>query len=435
LSNHLSQNQVGDYCRLQLRPAELLSVSDHLGECESCRRLIECAMNGDAAFLALRSEVFGEAAEIISPPLVRENLSPEQAAGYVDGNLAGEELQMVADHLTSCERCSTAVDDLRLFKTQIASSLDREYSPAPVQARPVLASHEGWLRRTIVSLAPIFGGYPRVAFGTALTVLLVAMGSWLIWRAPEEQAPKQEVVVTPTPPTLPTPSPSPAPLVAQLNDGKGQLSLDREGNLSGAEDLPPVYQSLLKEALTAQRIAKSPQLKGLTRPPSSLMGADTERNEFVVIEPLGKVLITDRPTFRWSNLVGATSYVVEIYDEKFNLVAASSQIVSNSWRAPQQLGRGEVFSWQVKALKDGQEFTSPRPPAPQAKFRILDQAKANELAKARRAYESSHLTLGLLYAEAGLLREAEQELRALQKANPGSAVARSLLSQIQALRR
>jgi hypothetical protein len=89
----------------------------------------------------------------------------------------------------------------------------------------------------------------------------------------------------------------------------------------------------------------------------------------------------------------------------------------------------------VKALKDGQEITSPRPPAPQAKFRVLDQTKANELENARRAHPSSHLTLGLLYADAGLLREAEQEFRQLQKANPNSELARNLLRQVQSLRR
>ena len=85
-------------------------------------------------------------------------------------------------------------------------------------------------------------------------------------------------------------------------------------------------------------------------------------------------------------------------------------------------------------MKDGQEITSPRPPAPQAKFRVLDQAKANELAQARRDHRSSHLTLGLLYADAGLLREAEQEFRLLQNANPNSELARTLLRQVQSLR-
>ena len=154
-----------------------------------------------------------------------------------------------------------------------------------------------------------------------------------------------------------------------------------------------------------------------------------------MIEPVGNVLLTARPTFRWSPMEGATGYVVEVYDGKFNLVATSPQLTGHSWAAPQSLARGNVYAWQVKAFKDGQEVTSPRPPAPQAKFRILDRAKANELAKARRAYPSSHLTLGLLYAEAGLLKEAEQELRLLRRANPDSELARRLLGQIQALRR
>jgi hypothetical protein len=125
--------------------------------------------------------------------------------------------------------------------------------------------------------------------------------------------------------------------------------------------------------------------------------------------------------------------VVEVYDDQFKLVASSQQLTGRSWTMPQALVRGKVYSWQVKATKDGQEIASPRPPAPQAKFRVLDQARANEIAKAKRAYASSHLTLGLLYAEAGLLREAEQEFRLLRRANPDSDIARNLLRQIQSL--
>jgi anti-sigma factor RsiW len=129
---HLTQKQVDDYCLQQLGVAELLSVSDHLGECEACRRQIESAMNGDAAFFALRSEVFGEAAEISSPHMVRAHLTSEETAGYVDRSLPGEELQMIADHLTSCEQCALTVDDLHAFKNQIAPSLEREYNPATI---------------------------------------------------------------------------------------------------------------------------------------------------------------------------------------------------------------------------------------------------------------------------------------------------------------
>ena len=165
------------------------------------------------------------------------------------------------------------------------------------------------------------------------------------------------------------------------------------------------------------------------------MGSNNQAQEFSVIEPGGNVLLNDRPVFRWSKLEGVTGYVVEIYDEQFKLVSSSPEVTSVSWTTTQALPRGRVYSWQVKAIKDGQEITTPRPPAPQAKFRVLDQAKANELARAKRAYGSSHLTLGLLYAEAGLLKEAETELRLLRRANPDSEIVRNLQRQIQAMRR
>lgn len=388
-------------------------------------------MNGNAAFFAMRSEAFGEAAEISSSHLLRIHLTAEQTIGYLDSNLRDEELQTVADHLTHCEQCALAVDDLRAFKNQIAPSLEHEYHPAHVSSPA-----GGFWNRTVASLQVIFRRSPGLAFGTVFTILLLAVTGWLIWRALQVREPKQEIVLSPAPPSQPaTPTPSqPTPVVAQLNDGQGLLSLDREGKLSGADDLPASYQGMLREALNGQRIEMSSQLKGLTRPPSSLMSTDRQGRGFSVIEPIGKVLMTDRPTFRWSPMEGATGYVVEVYDSTFNLVATSPQLTTNSWAAP-TLARGKIYGWQVKAMKDGQEFTSPRPPAPQARFRILDQAKANELAKASRAHPSSHLVLGLLYAEAGLLKEAEQELRVLQKANPDSEIARNLLRRVQVLRR
>jgi hypothetical protein len=98
------------------------------------------------------------------------------------------------------------------------------------------------------------------------------------------------------------------------------------------------------------------------------------------------------------------------------------------------LKRGEVYLWQVKAIKDGRTVVTPSPPAPSAKFLVLGRAESDELSRARRDYGSSHLTLGLLYARSGLLDDAERELRALQRINPNSELARQLLKQIRELR-
>jgi hypothetical protein len=423
LVEHLSQKQIEDYSKNRLRGAELLAASDHLDECEACRARAEAALDIDAVFFAVRDEAFA------GDGIGSEHLTSEQTAEYVDKNLAGDELQFVTDHLSSCEQCAFAVDDLRVFRNQIAPSLDREYGPTHVV--PVV--HETWWRRFV----PLFGNAPVPAFGAAaLALVALLLVGWAVWRMRKEET--REVVVAPTPRLQPSPSlapsvqvqPEPVSVVAQLNDGAGVLSLDQQGKLSGAENLPPVYQELLRKALTSQRIERSSQLHGLTRPPSSLMGAN-EKREFSVIWPAGIVLMSDRPEFRWSSLEGATSYVVEVYDSQFKRVMASPELTTVSWNSKPSLSRGQVFSWQVKAVKDGQEVIVPRPPAPQAKFRVIDQGSFNEILRAKRAYGSSHLTLALLYAKAGLLNEAEQELRVLQKANPQSEIVKKLLGQLR----
>jgi hypothetical protein len=272
------------------------------------------------------------------------------------------------------------------------------------------------------------------------------VAGWLIWQAMQQEEKKPEITQKSPSPTTPvvTPIAPPNPpaegtgetLLARLSDGAGQVTLDRNGALTGVDNLPPAYRQMIKGALTNQRLERSPFLSGLPRPGSLVIrGPDNQVNGFSVIEPVGKVTLSDRPTLQWSRLDGATSYVVEIYDDAFKLISTSPQLAGNTWTPPETLKRGDVYSWQVRAVKDGQEFITPRTPAPPAKFRILDQARANELTRARRVYASSHLTLALLYAQAGLLDEAEQEFRELQKANPDSAITRRLLANLRAMRR
>jgi anti-sigma factor RsiW len=420
---HLTQKQIEDYSQSRLAAAELLAAGDHLGECETCRSRVETSLNVDEAFFALHQQALAGNAHA--------HLTSAQTGEYVDKNLSGDELQFVTDHLSSCEQCAFAVDDLRAFRNEIAPSLDREFGPA--QAQPVV--RESWGQRFLT----LFRVSPVPAFGTAgLAVLMLMFLGWIVWRAPKDEKP--EVVAVPAPTSQPLPSavpsvevqPEPSPVVvARLNDGAGVVSLDQEGKLSGADNLPPAYQELVKKTLTAQRIERSSQLQGLTRPPSSLMGVNEPGREFSVLAPAGNVVLSDRPAFRWSKFEGASSYVVEVYDEQFKLVMSSPEVSTVSWTATQSLPRGRVYSWQVKAIKDGQEVTVPRPPAPQAKFRVIDQGKMNEIARAKQAYGSSHLVLGVLYAEAGLLREAEHEFRLLQRANPESEIVRNLLRQVR----
>jgi hypothetical protein len=438
LSEHLTQTQIEDYGRHTLSAVDFLSASRHMRDCEACRLKVERVLDDDEVFYGLKSEVFGAAAGTATSSAEQAHLTFERTAAYVDELLAGEELQVVKDHLIGCEQCVMAADDLRAFRNRVTPGLDREYQPPPAPA----ANENRW-RRFVAATASLLPRSPAMVVGSALAALLMIAAGWLIWQAIERNGKDPKITQTSPSPTAPvvTPVVSPNPtldgatVIAQLNDGAAQVVLDGGGNLSGVDRLPPAYRQMIKNALSSQRLEKSPLLAGLDRPDSLLMrGGDNQGNKFSVINPVGIVLVSDRPTFRWSSLEGATGYIVEVYDDKLRQIMIGPQGADTSWTPSQSLKRGGIYSWQVTAIKGGEEFSSPRPPAPLAKFRILDEARANELVRARRSYASSHLTLALLYADAGLLDEAEEEFRALQKANPNSMISRRLLASAQAMR-
>jgi hypothetical protein len=444
LSEHLTQTQIEDYGRHTLSAAEFLSASRHLRVCEACRLKIERVLDADEVFYALKSEVFGGSAEALTSSAEQAHLNFERTAAYVDEALAGEELQVVKDHLTGCEQCAMAADDLRAFRGQVTPGLNREYPPH--LAPPAPAENENRWPRFVAALRSLSPRSPALVVGSALAALLMIAAGWLIWQSIERNGKNLKLaqetpspttpVVTPVVSPIPTREAAAANVIAQLNDGAGQVVLDGNGKLSGVDHLPAVYQQMIRNALSSQRLEKPPLLAGLGRPDSLLMrGGDKQGNKFSVINPVGLVILSDRPTFRWSPLEGATGYIVEVYDDELSQIIISSQLTDTSWTATQSLKRGGIYSWQVTAIKGGEEFSSPHPPAPQAKFRILDKTLANEIDQARRAYASSHLTLALVYTKAGLLDKAEQEFRALQKANPHSVISLRLLTIIKAMRR
>src|SRR5215475_6107080 len=402
-------------------------------DCEACRLKVELAFD-DEVFFGLKSEVLGPSAETVSSFAEQAHLTLERTASYVDEVLAGEELQVVTDHLTGCEQCAMAVDDLRAFRNQVMPGLGREYRQPPAPA----TTENRW-RRFVADMRARSPKPPALVVGSALAALLMIAAGWLIWQAIERNGKNPKMaqtapspttaVVTPVVSPIPTPEGGAAMVIAQLNDGAGQVVLYGNGKLSGADYLPPVYQQMIKNALSSRRLEKPPLLAGLVRADSLYMRArDNQGVRFLVINPVGIVMLSDRPTFRWSPLEGATGYFVEVYDDKLRQIVISPQLTDTSWTAPRSLKRGEIYSWQVTAIKGGEEFISPRSPAPPATFRILDATLANELVQARRAYASSHLTLALLYTKAGLLDDAERELRKLQKDNPKSVICLSLLT-------
>jgi hypothetical protein len=217
-------------------------------------------------------------------------------------------------------------------------------------------------------------------------------------------------------------------------EGGGRITVDGGDIVNGLASLSPTDRREVERALQTQRIEAPALLASVSVGAETLRGGGGQGVSFPVLSPVGTAVITDRPTFRWRALSGASVYVVSVYDRDFRKVAASAPQAGTEWTVAQPLTRGQVYSWHVSASREGREVTSPEQPAPEAKFVVLDGAKAEELSRAGQVYKGSHLALGTLYARAGLLDEAERELQSALRENPGSKVARKLLLSVQALR-
>src|SRR6202030_2597294 len=92
----------------------------------------------------------------------------------------------------------------------------------------------------------------------------------------------------------------------------------------------------------------------------------------------------------------------------------------SEWTFAHALEQGKRYSWQIHMRRGSDEITVPAPPAPEARFRVLDGDARAEVARARDRWGDSHLIIGIVYASAGLLDEAEQALRLASSQNPDS---------------
>lgn len=441
MTGHLSTKQQGLYLERALPPAELLAADDHLAACETCRSSLRERATSDRPLAAALGS-------FLAPERPAAHLTYEQLAAYVDHETDAAEREAIEGHLGVCSLCKEEARDLFAFKDSMAAPPAQ--AAEPERARWSLAAL--WHRNAL-----------RLSGAAAVLVLAAGITLWLVLK-PADSGEIAGVKPTPTPtaspvepPATPTPSPQetiadlppptppvkmgqppappvrPAVTVVALNDGAARVAIDDRGRVQGLDLLSAEDRQAVRDALLSGRIERPDALAGLEAKTGTLMGAPGAPS-FNLKSPLGTVVRTDAPTFRWQPLEGALSYTVNVYDTDFNKVATAQALAGTEWTpAGQGLARGRLYTWQVTAVKDGQEITSPAPPAPEAKFRILGQAQHSRLERAERLHPDSHLTLGVLYAQAGLLDEAEKEFQALVEANPESARARELLKNVRAL--
>lgn len=434
MSEHLSQTQLTGYSGRTLTPQELLAVDNHLASCDMCHQRLTQLLPTAAKLTISQSSESGEGPFHLD---YEEHLEP-----YVDGKADDIDREIVDSHVALCAKCANDLRDLLAFK------------PQPVNAgtagvRVTSPRWKQWL--------PQWPALSNPALATAAVVAVVILAMVVLLWTTNRTSPRIEQAETGSPesdkpsqaPEQPSPvstehttqknsptnqSPREEPLIA-LNDAGGQVIVNQRGQLEGLQELPPDLKESVERALATRRLRASPALTGWPTGAGNLRGEIEKQSTFAPLDPTDVVMESDRPTFRWQALDGADHYVVTIYDAKLRQVGSSGPVTGTKWTTPNSLERGVTYSWQISASQGDKTVVSPKPPLPEARFRILDQRAVAVLAKLKASAGSSHLAMGVFYWKHGLIEESEREFQALAKANPNSTAVAELLASIRSLRR
>ena len=187
----------------------------------------------------------------------------------------------------------------------------------------------------------------------------------------------------------------------------------------------PEWRALVTAALDQGRIDQPSVLHELRPSAGSLRAAESAQQPDNALSPAGSVTESDRPLFRWKPMASARHYRLLLFSRGAE-VMHSEPLTTTEWQPASPLQRGGVYEWQVIALTTHGDIVLPPPNAPRALFGVMTAAAADEIADARRERPGDTLLTGLLYARAGVIGRAEDELRAYAAGHP-SPSADSLL--------
>ncbi|MGI8839032.1 MAG: hypothetical protein ACR2H4_20700 [Pyrinomonadaceae bacterium] len=446
MSEHPSTPQIEHFCLSALPEDELATVAPHVADCQTCHHQFT---------ETLRQQIgSGPISFTLAPEFWfrHDHVDFEQLVGLAEKTLDATSREIIDIHLKVCGTCREDVRSFMAFRTQSARGMEVSYGPTGHASTREGFSGLPWWRS--------LGWKPTSALAALVlaAVALVIVVSVNKRNSDTLEAKKNEPtqIGVQASPTLTNPANLPSPLtpepvrspnapsspsaidtstaVAVLKDGQGDVTIDKSGHVKGLDEVSLISKQEIAQASLTERIETPDILSSLGGQDSTLRGSSNRGHSFRLLYPARRVLIEDRPVFKWETLAGATSYRVYVLDSKNSEVIKSEELIpaETQWTAKTPLRRGEVFSWVVTAVVDGREVVSPAASAPEMKFALLSIKDVQELNQLKRT--RSHLALGVFYARVGLLREAEREFQQLAKLNPQSQLPRKLLRSVRSMR-
>ena len=355
---------------------EMVAVDSHLSGCPACR----AALGAMADRSSTASVLSG-----IDQARFR-HLSYEQMDDWVEDRLDPGGRELVMAHIGTCPPCARQLIAYQEYAPKMAAPIQTMMMAA---TRPIEQVKQPWWA---------FLKQPQYALGAAaLVALFVIAGPWGRHSGVEQTGSILAPASNASESTIPAQN---SPLT------------DAALSTTELDTLPDSLRAGAKEVVTAGDSAPRPAaLKGL------------ESNGDQTLEyPYAEVVAETQPVMRWKAF--GSSYDVSLSDSR-GLISRRGGLKDTSWTPPSALVRGQVYTWEVES--GGQKH--------RGMFRVLGENQRQELEKVRAEHGASHLVLGAVSEQLGLLTPAKQQFEAMEKDSGQAQQAAKLLSHIASLRK
>lgn len=489
-TEHLTPERMYEYARRALDPNDLLAADDHLIACAGCRSRIVDDAGLRATVSSLEREIraaLPSGPEHLPYDQI-ESLAEDRLRGAAR-EIAETHSETCASCRAEIADLKGFAAAFRESRRAAAAALVAAAVRPPIRpggsaghaaARPIAAGAEADAGETplfsaAASSATASGRswMPRPAFVVAFVlVAVVAAGGWFLrarntalkekvaeltrqnetlagraaeadeLRARMEKQAGEAAAGAPGAGAPAAAAPAAAVTIA-LKDRGGDVGLDGDGQLTGLDQLPVAEGRAVAMALRHAKVEVASIAASLALPAPA---ADSVAP--APVSPAGTVVRGQRPTLSWDPVTGAVSYTVVVSDESGVVAARVENVRGHVWTVPRPLRRGATYTWRVSVKGTAQaaaatpagsagaapEARADAPAAPaasastgSARFRVLDRDESAALDRLLKNSGGSALAAGVFYARAGLLDDAEKELRTVLEANPDSAIAKSLV--------
>jgi hypothetical protein len=371
-SIHVTDADIERFWRKALPGAALVLFTDHLDICADCRRRLSRQRDLEAALASIERGLDREG----------QHVSESDVHAFVDGQLDPPRRHEISAHLVLCASCAAEVRDLQGWAAEEGLQASAA-APAATRIRPA------WW----------YGGLAAAAL---LALAVIVPGLFRTGNTQTGDA---------------------------LRDADSAVSVNTDRALAATHGLSPDDVERVRRILSTGQLSFPSYMPDLVGRRGVLLG-DAAAVGFDVLAPVGTAVMDDRPSLRWTSAAASATYVVTVQDQTTGATISSPPLSGLEWRPESPLVRGRLYLWQVAASVDGHEVVAPKPPDPPAKTFVLSAADAATVAQA----PPSPLVRGILFAQFGLLDEAERAFTALPAQSPGADIAQRFLRQVRELR-